>query len=563
MPEREMRMVRPMTQLHLHPGVEIVVDNFAGGGGASLGIEAALRRPIDIAINHDAEAIALHQANHPATRHVLQDLWDVDPLEATGGRPVGLAWFSPDCKHFSKAKGGKPVEKRIRSLAWVVVRWAARVRPRVIILENVEEFRTWGPLRAGRPCPRRKGMTFTQWVGHLKALGYVVDWRELRACDYGSPTIRKRLFVVARRDGEPIKWPEPTHGPGLLPFHTAAECIDWSLPCPSIFERKRPLVENTLRRIARGVQRFVVEAAEPFIVGVGGRMGQSPPRPVGKPYHTTTSKADSALVMPYVVPVTHSKGGNRAHPIDEPLRTVTTAPRGEFALCAPFLTPYYGPKSENEDRSKDADAPLPTMSTENRFGLVSAFLAQHNGGAVGRDARKPLATSTVRSTQIQTVAVHFQRHFGRSIGHGAGEPCATAASKNKTSLVSSELVKTGGMHTSEVRAFLLKYYGTAVGQDAREPLHSVTGKARFGLVMIEGEEWQIADIGMRMLTPRELFRAQGFGEGYLIDPDLRGKPLTKTAQIRLVGNSVCPQVAQAVVEANFVERGAVLGVGAQ
>ena len=538
-----------MTQLRLNPGVELVVDNFAGGGGASIGVEAALGRPIDVAINHDAEAIAMHQANHPATRHVLQDLWDVDPLEATGGKPVGLAWFSPDCKHFSKAKGGKPVEKRIRSLAWIVVRWAARVKPRVIILENVEEFQTWGPLVNGRPCPRRKGMTFTQWVKHLEALGYEVDWKQLRASDYGTPTIRKRLFVIARCDGQPIVWPEPTHGPGLLPYRAAAECIDWSIPCPSIFERKRPLVPNTMRRIARGVQRFVIEAQEPFILSVA---------------HSGTTGRGRYVWSP-----------------DEPLRTQTSFK--DKALVTPFLTPYYGPKSEHENRAKSPDEPLYTQTSENRFGLVAAFLAQHNGGAVGRSAREPLATSTQRSTQIQVVAAHFQRHFGKSVGHAAGEPSATitGGGGGKTSLVSSHLVKlrgtcrdgqdvrqpmptvtAGGWHVGEVRAFLLKYYGTAVGQDPRDPLHAVTSKARFGLVTIHGEEWQIVDIGMRMLTPRELFRAQGFSEGYVIDPEMDGKPLTKTAQIRLVGNSVCPQVARAVVEANYIERGAVLGARA-
>lgn len=521
-------------------GDELVVDNFAGGGGASMGIEAAIGRPIDLAINHDPEALAMHKGNHPATRHLCENLMDVDLIVATGGRPVGLAWFSPDCKHFSKAKGGRPVEKNIRGLAWVVLRWAAKVKPRVIILENVEEFKTWGPLRKGRPCKARKGETFQLWVDQLRSLGYQVEWKELKACDYGAPTIRKRLFLVARCDGEPIVWPEPTHGPGLIPYRTAAECIDWSIPCSSIFERKRPLVENTMRRIAKGIRRYVIEAEEPFIVRID-----------------------------------HQSSPNACDPVTEPLTTTTS--KGRHCLVVPFVTPYYGPKSPRENRERSVNGPLPTQTTENRFGLVAAFLAKHFGGVVGTEVSNPAPTILSRGSQTQLVTAFISRQFGQSVGHGADEPLGTITGNGfgKSALVTSNLIKlrgsckdgqpvdqpaptitAGGNHIAEVRAFLIKYYGTAVGQSLSDPLHSTTSKARFGLVIIRGEVWQIIDIGMRMLSPRELFLAQGFPGSYIINPTFNGKPLTKTAQIKMCGNSVSPLPAEAVVKANFEERSA-------
>lgn len=482
---------------------EIIVDNFAGGGGASLGIEQATGQPVDVAINHDAQAVAMHRANHPDTVHHCEDVWHVDPREAAKGRPVGLAWFSPDCKHFSKAKGGKPVEKKIRALAWVVIRWAVTVRPRVIVLENVEEFQTWGPLVDGKPCPDRKGSTFRLWMHRLRQLGYEVEWRELRACDYGAPTIRKRLFLIARCDGEPIVWPTPSHGPGRTPYRTAAECIDWSIPCPSIFERKRPLAEATMRRIARGIQRYVIDAAEPFIV-----------------------------------PVTH-QGDDRCHSSSEPLRTVTTASRGELALVAPSLVQTgYGERAGQAPRALDLEKPLGTAVAGGvKHALVSAFMAQHNTGVVGHDARLPVSTITGRGTQQQLVTSNLVKLRNNCDAQDLREPMHT--------------VTTGG-HFAEVRAFLLKYYDTAVGQDLLDPLHSVTTKHRFGLVTVEGVDYQIVDIGMRMLSPRELFRAQGFPDSYDIDPLFEGKRLTKTAQVRMCGNSVCPPIAEAVVRANLL-----------
>lgn len=493
---------------------ELVVDNFAGGGGASTGIEAALRRPIDIAINHDREAVAMHEANHPNTLHYCQSIWRADPVQVAAGRPIGLGWFSPDCKHFSKAKGGKPVEKKIRDLAWVVVEWAKAVRPRVIMLENVEEFRDWGPLittEDGRqlPCPARKGLTFRRWVRQLEDLGYAVDFRELRASHYNTPTIRKRLFVVARCDREPIVFPAPTNGQLLQPYRTAAECIDWSIPCPSIFDRTRPLADATMRRIARGVMRYVVNAKEPFIV-----------------------------------PMTHH-GDARVHATSEPLRTITTAARGEFALVSPQIVGVGGRMGQS--RPRGAGEPFQTITAKGDAALVTAFLAQHNTGMVGHDAREPVSTITGKGCTQGLVTSSLVKLRGTCRdGQSVTEPMPT--------------ITGGGTHVAEVRAFLIKYFGTDQDPRLDEPMHTVTTKDRFGLVTVTigGEPYVIADIGMRMLTPRELFRAQGFPESYIIDPIIDGRPLTKTAQIRMCGNSVCPPVAEALVRANLVsEEGAI------
>ena len=484
---------------------ELIVDLFAGGGGASTGIELALGRHVDIAVNHDPEAVSLHQANHPQTRHYVSDVFEVDPRAVCGDQPVGLLWASPDCKHFSKAKGGKPVSKKIRGLAWVVVKWAKVVRPRVICLENVEEFQTWGPLADdGRPCPDCKGLTFRRWVGQLRALGYAVEWRELRACDYGAPTIRKRLFLVARCDGAPIVWPAPTHGPGLRPHRTAAECINWSLPCPSIFERERPLAPATLRRIARGIKRYVIEAARPFIV-----------------------------------PVTH-QGDNRVQAIDEPLRTVTSARRGEFALASPTLIQTgYGERAGQAPRVPGLDKPLGTAVAGQKHALVAAFLAKHYGGVVGSDLRDPAATVT-GVDHHSLVTSHLAKLRGTSNSAGTDEPLAT--------------VSAGGMHHAEVRALLLAYYGTDQDAQLGRPLPTATTHDRFGLVTVAGQDYLIADIGMRMLQPRELYRAQGFPESYAIGRGADGRVLSKAAQVRMCGNSVCPPVAAALVMANYAEQ---------
>lgn len=499
------------------PG-ELIIDNFAGGGGASTGIEQAFGRPVDIAINHDPEAIAMHQRNHQRTRHFCESVWDIDPREVVSG-PVGLVWLSSDCKHFSKAKGGKPVEKKIRGLAWIALRWAATVKPRVIMLENVEEFVTWGPLVEGadgrmRPCPRRKGREFNAFTNALRRQGYTVDYRELRACDYGAPTIRKRLFLIARRDGRPIVWPQPTHGDPasdavkrgrLLPWRTAAECIDWSIPCPSIFERSRPLAEATLRRIARGLQRYVIEADEPFIV-----------------------------------PLTHH-GADRTYGIGVPFRTITSAHRGEMALVSPTLIQTgYGERPGQSPRAPGLHKPLGTCVDGQKHALVAAFLAKHYGGPRGGFASAlPDPMSTVTAIDHHgLVTSHLVKLRGDNTGHATTEPLHTISAQ--------------GTHLGEVRAFLVKYYSEGgQDQDCREPMHTIPTKDRLGLVTVAGEEYAIADIGLRMLQPRELFTAQGFPSDYVIDFEYAGRPLTKSSQVRMCGNSVCPPIARALVEANF------------
>lgn len=462
--------------------LEITVDNFAGGGGTSTGIEMAIGRSVDIAINHDPAAIAMHTANHPDTLHYCEDVWNVNPREAAAGRPVGLAWFSPDCTHHSKARGGKPREKKIRGLAWVAARWAATVRPRVIMLENVEEFQDWGPLdKDGKPIKEKMGWTFELFVKTLRKLGYEVEWRVLRACDYGAPTIRKRLFLIARCDGRSIVWPEPSHAAAgvasisgkKLPYRVAAEIIDWSIPCPSIFERKRPLVENTLRRIARGIQKFVIDAAEPFIVqiGYGERQGQAP----------------------------------RVMSIQNPLGTAVAGGVKEGLVTANLIQ-YHSESQSHEARGQELTKPIMTLDTSNRYGLVTSHLIKFRGQNYGSSMNDPIPTITA-----------------------------------------------GGTHIGEVRAFLMAYYGASVGQALTDPLGTITTHDRFGLVTIHGTEYQIVDIGMRMLTPRELYQGQGFPDTYIIDPVFNGKPFTQAEQVAKCGNSVSPVVPEALVRANLPE----------
>lgn len=547
-----------------------------------MGIELALRRPVDIAINHDPEAVAMHMANHPHTRHYTQDIWSVTPSAVTKGRPVALAWFSPDCKHFSKAKGGKPVEKGIRDLAWVVVEWARAVRPAVIMLENVEEFRSWGPLDAdGMPIKAQRGETWNEWLAALRDLGYEVQFRELRACDFGAPTSRKRLFVIARCDGEPITWPSPTHGRGLLPYRTAAECIDWQIPCPSIFLSReegrrigvnRPLVDATMRRIAAGIKRFVIDNPRPFIVPLTHRGGDRY-EPIDEPVTTITAahRGEKALVTPYLVGVTHNQSSSMQSRADEPMRTLTTSRGGEFALVAPTLvTTGHGEREGQAPRAQSVERPLGTVAaTAQNHGLVAAFLTKYFTGVSGSDMQMPMGTVTSWDHH-GLVAAHLAKHFTGQIGVQVEHPLPTITGRNQTTkLVTSNFVKlygtnegagidqpmptitAGGQHLAMASAFLAAYYGNdRDGQAVNDPFRTVTSKERFGLVMVEGEPYAIVDIGMRMLAPRELFRAQGFPDGYIIDPLVGAKRLSKTAQIRMCGNSVCPSIARALVEAN-------------
>lgn len=609
---------------------ELIVDNFAGGGGASTGIEMNGLR-VDIAVNHDSIALGIHESNHPWTRHFCENVWAVDPVVATKGHPVGLAWFSPDCKHFSKAKGGKPVEKKIRSLAWVATRWAKDVHPRLIVIENVEEFADWGPLTAdNKPCPLRKGKTFRAWKHRLENLGYEVEYKILRASDYGAPTIRKRLFLVARCDGQPIVWPEPTHGDpktikksgilfksGLKPWRTAAECIDWSIPCPSIFERKKPLAEATLKRIAKGIMRYVVLAADPFIVPLT-HQGSDRVNDINEPMKTVTGahRGEMALISPYL---TKYHGESAGSDISEPFPTITAnsfhkRPGGNppVALVAPVLTEHANASSPRcmppneplrticaetkgghhallsativKNNAKVVlDDPLHTITTQgNKHALVAAFLAKHYGGVVGHGVNQPLGTVTT-SDHHSLVTAHIQRDFSQSVGAPADEPVGTitAGGSGKAALVTSNLVKlrgtcrdgqsvdepmptvtAGGNHIAEVRAFLLKYYGTDQNPNLREPLHTVRTKDCFGLVTINEIDYQIVDIGMRMLTPRELFRAQGFPDDYVIDRLPDGTEISKSDQVRLCGNSVCPPIAAAIIKANYSEVVEAVDVGA-
>lgn len=594
----------------------LIVDNFAGGGGASTGIEAALGRAVDIAINHDEEAIRMHEVNHPDTVHIRNNIWQIDPREVTGGKPVDLAWFSPDCKHFSKAKGGKPREKSIRDLAWVVVLWAQRVKPSLILLENVEEFRTWGPLcDEGKPIAERKGETFDKWCRELRKAGYKLQFRELRACDYGAPTIRKRFFMVARCDGEPIVWPKPTHGAPdsedvkagrLKPWRTAAEIIDWSIPCPSIFTRKKPLAEKTLRRIAHGIVKFVLNNPSPFIVPIcntnwaGDRFypGDEPLRTVttakggeqalvtpyfartahgdvdkngkrrGQPCHgpedqfpTVTQSGDSALVVPHV---TKFRNGAIGHDAGEPLATVTansyvkrpggSAPLG--VVSAHLVQTGYGEREGQAPRAIDIEKPLGTVVAGGckhavaTAQLIAAHLDQANGGPrnenlAGRPADAPISTLATKGSQQRVVTSHLMKLRGGEDSH--------AASCNVSVEEPMHTVCASGTHMAEVRAFLIKYYGNeSDGHTLDGPLGTVTVNDRFGLVTvtIAGEEYVIVDIGLRMLSPRELFNAQGFPPDYIIEHDAEGRKLTKTAQVAKCGNSVCPPLAEALVRAN-------------
>lgn len=484
---------------------ELIVDLFAGGGGASEGIAEATGRAPDLAVNHDPHAVEMHQVNHPSTEHRCESVFAVDPRVACAGRPVGLLWLSPDCTHHSKARGGKPRSKGIRALAWVGVQWAAAVRPRIIALENVEEFLSWGPLDdEGHPIRKEVGDTFRRFVGRLEALGYFVDWRVLNAAEYGAPTARKRLFLVARCDGQPVRWPRKTHGPGRgHPFRTAAECIDWSLPCPSIFERKRPLAEATQRRIAAGLVRYVLEAPVPYIVRIGHQSSDAGKvKPSTEPLTTITSKNEHVVVAPTLIQTGYGeRDGQRPRSLDlhAPLGTIV-AGGAKAALVAAFLTKFYGTST-----GSGAGAPLPTITAGGgrgggHVGVVSAFIAKHYGGVVGHDLRRPLGTVT------------------------------------------------GKDHHALVAAFLLKYYGQGGQlQGLGEPLHTIVGKARFGLVTVQigGDEYVVVDIGMRMLQPHELLAAQ-FGPERARSYTLTG---TKTQQIARIGNSVCPDVVVALLRA--------------
>jgi len=561
--------------------MELFVDNFAGGGGASTGIEMAIGRSVDIAINHDPAAIAMHKANHPCTKHYCENVWQVDPKEACGGNGVALAWFSPDCRHFSRAKGGKPVDKNIRGLAWVAIRWAMLVRPRVIMLENVPEIQTWGPLgEDGKPVRERMGETFQGFISALSdgiprshstykemcealdieedkeeasvleaGLGYRVEWKKLRSCDYGAPTTRTRFYMIARSDGRDIVWPDRTHGPRnsdevkkgrLLPYRTAAECIDWSIPAKSIFERNKPLAENTLRRIAKGIQKFVIENPEPFIVNY--KFDNSPEN-INEPLSTVTSVNSHYVVAPAIVPVGYGEREGqqpRANSVEEPLGTVVSS--GKHYVVAPTLIQYHSETAKDEVRGQELNEPLMTQDTSNRYALSVAHIMKNYAGhykGAGSDVSNPLDTITAKDHN-SLVTAHILTLRNNMDGQPADEPLTT--------------VSCSGAHHAEVQAFLTKYYGREEkAHYVDEPLGTVTAKDRFALVTVHGEDYIITDIKMRMLQPRELFNAQGFRADYIIDRDKNGNPISKANQVAKAGNAVTPPVPAALVRANLPE----------
>ena len=540
---------------------ELIVDNFAGGGGASTGIELATGYSVDIAINHDPEAIRMHKVNHPNTEHYCENVWAVDPVKACNGHPVGLAWFSPDCKHFSKAKGGKPKDKNIRGLAWVALRWAGLVRPRVIMLENVEEFKTWGPLnRRHHPIKSRQGKTFEKFVQQLTDLGYKVEFRELIAADYGAPTMRKRFFMIARCDGKTIVWPEPTHAPadseevkkGLLkPYVGAYTQLDFSLPCPSIFDASeeikekygiravRPLAQKTMDRIARGLKKFVLENPEPFIIQCN-HGGERRPNDIREPMPTITGKHGYGIVEPYMVQIGQTGfTKDRSKDVREPLTTIVS--KNEHCLISPTLIQYHSETSKDGVRGQTIEDPIMTVDSSNRYGLVTSFLHKYYDGGykgAGETVENPLPTVTAwdHNSVVTANLIQMNNHCD---GKDIRQPLPT--------------ITAGDGHFGEVRAFLIKYYGDATGQDIEKPLDTVTTKDRFGLVTIEGVDYQIVDIGLRMLEPRELYGCQGFPDDYIIDRDYTGKTYPRSEQVRRCGNAVCPPIPAALVRANLPE----------
>ena len=544
---------------------EIIVDNFAGGGGASTGIELAAGRPVAIAINHDPDAILLHKTNHPYTEHLQASVWDVDPVAVCRGRPVGLAWFSPDCKHFSKAKGAALVDRNIRGLAWIVLRWAALVRPRVIMLENVEEFQTWGPVRKGKPVKSKAGQTFRKWKKQLSDLGYAIEHRELVAADYGAPTTRKRFVLVARCDGKPIVWPEPTHGPRdseavksgkLLPWRSAAEIIDWTIPGYSIFDSKqeilerygvkvvRPLAENTMRRVIRGVDKFTIRSGKPFIVptGYGERKGQAPRvHDIENPVSTVVSTVKQILVSPNLIQYHTEQTENvRASGMDVPINTVDASNR--YGLTCANLVEYYG-----NGVPLDLSEPMHTVTAHDREALVSAHIQKYfDGGYKGCGDRADAPLSTVTALQRHGVcAAHIAEFKGQDIGQSVASPLRTiTASAGEFAQCCAWMAKADGRylgHWPEIRELLNRHCGYRLAED------------EVILLMIRGIAYYIADITLRMLTPRELYNAMGFPPDYIIDRDYMGNAYGKTKQVARCGNAVCPPLAEAMVRANLPE----------
>ena len=581
---------------------EIIVDNFAGGGGASTGIELAAGRPVAIAINHDPDAILLHKTNHPYTEHLQASVWDVDPVAVCRGRPVGLAWFSPDCKHFSKAKGAALVDRNIRGLAWIVLRWAALVRPRVIMLENVEEFQTWGPVRKGKPVKKKAGQTFRKWKQQLSDLGYTIEHKELVAADYGAPTTRKRFVLVARCDGNPIVWPEPTHGPRdreevktgkCLPWRSAAEIIDWSVPGYSIFDSKqeimerygvkvvRPLADNTMRRVIRGVDKFTIKSGNPFIVptGYGERKGQEPRvHDINAPCSTVVSTVKQNMCEPVMIPYTFSNTGSSVGAdAGEPVNTVRTGGGGQI-LSSANLIQYHTEQMESA-RAAGLEKPINTVDASNRYGLTCSNLVEYYGNGNPLDPSEPLHTVTAHDREA-LVSAHIQKYFDggyKGCGDRADSPLSTVTAMPRHSVCAAHVAEFKGQDIgqgvyaplrtitasagefAECRAVLAREDGRNLGHwpEIRELLNRYCGyqlaEDDVILLIIRGIAYYIADITLRMLTPRELYNAMGFPPDYIIDRDYLGNEYPKSKQVARCGNAVCPPLAEAMVRANLPE----------
>ena len=535
----------------------MIVDNFAGGGGASTGIEMATGRPVDIAINHDESAILMHERNHPYTQHYQDDVWILDPVKLTGGRPVHIAWFSPDCKHFSRAKGAALVDRKIRGLAWVVCKWAGLTKPDIILLENVPEFVTWGPVRKGKPVKSKAGQTFKKWKSQLEDLGYHIEYRELCAADYGTPTIRTRFCLIARRDGKPIQWPEPTHAPRnseavrsgrLKPWRAAAEIIDWTQPSYSIFDSKatikarfgvtavRPLANNTMSRIAKGMDKFVLKNAEPFIMC---NNANNAPHGMDEPMPTVTTGNRNFLVTPILA---QHKFQNAAQSVEKPLTTITAV--GAHEVITPFLAQYHS-ETNKDARGQDLRKPLLTVDASNRYGLVAPILNEWYGNARdGLSMREPVQTLTGKDREA-LISSHLAHFKGKDKGQDMRDPLMTVtASDGQFGHVTTVIAKYSGGdigHWPEVRDMLNKYCAYTLKND--EVL----------LLMIGGSAYYIRDITLRMLTPREMYNAMGFPPDYIIDRDVYGRPIPRAAQVARCGNAVCPPLAAAIVRANCPE----------
>ena len=604
------------TQYQLNYANDLRIDLFAGGGGASTGTEMATGKPVDIAVNHNENAISMHRVNHPYTQHFTCDVYEVKPHQVTGGRRVAHLHASPDCTHHSQAAGGQPRSTASRSLSWVIAMWAGQAAPAMITMENVKQIRNWGPLVAKRckatgrvvtleritcprtnktinrvaepgervpvqnqfliPDPKRKGKTWQAFLKHLRGLGYQVEHQLLRACDYGAATTRERLFLVARRDGLPICWPEPTHFEkpkrGQKRWPAAADHIDFSLPCPSIFDRPRPLADATMRRIAKGIRRFVLDSAQPFIVPIAN-WSSDRVHPVDEPLRTITGQPKGgafALTSAVIAPATHH-GADRVQDARQPLPTITCANRGELMVAAPTLVQTgYGERKGQAPRALDISKPLGTVvAGAAKHALSCVFMAQMNGGyntTPGHPLTRPASTIVGKASQQQLVTANLVtlRQNCDSQAVDKPLPAVTAAGLHHALVectLSPEVIKEKALR---VAAFLINYYGNGDARDPGKPLDTITTRDRLALVTVlyQGTPYVIIDIGLRMLQPRELYGCQGMPSNYIIDRGHDGRTFSKSDQVKMVGNSVSPYPMAALVKANEHDQQLVQGVAA-